>query len=69
MGFQVEGRAAGQGMLDIPWVLAKLKSFGRDCNAILEMWPPAEATLEQSMALKVEWAERGIRTLRRSIPD
>jgi sugar phosphate isomerase/epimerase len=69
MGFQVEGRAAGQGMLDIPWVLAKLKSFGRDCNAILEMWPPAEATLERSMALEVEWAESSIRTLRRLIPD
>ena len=50
-------------MLDIPWVLQKLKSFGRDCNAIVEMWPPAEATLAQSMALENEWAESGIRRL------
>lgn len=69
MGFQVERRPAGQGMLDIPWVIAKLKSFSRDCNAILKMWPPAEAMLDQSMRLEVEWAESSVRTLRRRIPD
>lgn len=69
MGFQVERRPAGQKMLDIPWVLATLKLFSRDCNGILEMWPAAETMLDQLMRLEVEWAESGVRTLRRWIPD
>ena len=62
-GLPGRGPRRRRGVLDIPWVLEKLKSFGRDCNAILEMWPPAEATLEQSKALEDEWAESGVRRL------
>src|SRR5208283_5232558 len=69
MGFSVEGRPAGQGMLDIPWLLAKLKSSGRDCNAILELWPPRQPTEAQSIALEAEWAETSVKNLRRWIPD
>ena len=68
-GFRVEGRPAGQGMLDIPWLLAKLKAFGRDCNAILELWPLAQPTDEESIRLEAEWAETSVRTLRRWIAD
>ena len=68
-GFRVEGRPAGQGMLDIPWLLAKLKSFGRDCNAILEQWAPQEATEAESIRLEADWADDSVRTLRRWIPD
>ena len=68
-GFRVEGRAAGTGMLDIPWLLAKLKSFGRDCNAILELWTPQEATDAASILKEAKWAEASVRELRRWIPD
>jgi 3-oxoisoapionate decarboxylase len=68
-GFRVEGRPAGQGMLDIPWLLGKLRSFGRDCNAILELWPLQEATQDDSIRLEAEWAEASVRALRRWIPD
>ena len=68
-GFRVEGRPAGQGMLDIPWLLAKLKSFGRDCNAILELWPLQKDTPEESIRLEDEWAEASVLALRRWIPD
>jgi hypothetical protein len=56
-------------MLDIPWLLAKLKSFGRDCNAILEQWAPQEATEAESIRLEADWADDSVRTLRRWIPD
>jgi sugar phosphate isomerase/epimerase len=68
-GFRVEGRPAGQGMLDIPWLLAKLKSFGRDCNAIVELWPLDCATAAESIRLEAEWAAASVRALRRWIPD
>jgi sugar phosphate isomerase/epimerase len=38
-GFIIEGRPAGRGRLDIPRLLARLRTLGRDPNAILELWP------------------------------
>lgn len=64
-GFVVEGRAAGQGQLDIPALLARLTSLGRDPSVILELWPPPQATLALSMELESAWAEDSIRYLRR----
>jgi 3-oxoisoapionate decarboxylase len=64
-GFVVEGRPAGQGQLDIPAVLAELRRFGRGPNVILELWPPPEATIEQSIAKENAWAEASIKYLRR----
>jgi sugar phosphate isomerase/epimerase len=68
-GFRIEGRPAGQGMLDVPWLLGKLRSFGRDCNAILELWPLQQATQEESIRLEAEWALVSVRALRQWIPD
>jgi 3-oxoisoapionate decarboxylase len=36
LGFEVEGTPAGQGMLNIPWLLGRLRDFGCNPNAILE---------------------------------
>lgn len=69
MGFTVEGRPAGQGVLDIPWLLARLAGFGRDCNAILELWPPRQASVEATIRLEAEWAASSVETLRRWITD
>ena len=68
-GFTVEGRPAGQGMLDIPGLLAKLKSFGRDPNAILELWTPPEPTMEQTILKEARWARESIPLLRQWIKD
>ncbi|MBZ0301458.1 MAG: sugar phosphate isomerase/epimerase, partial [Anaerolineae bacterium] len=45
LGFEVEGTPAGQGMLNVPWMMEQLHGMGRDCNAILETWPPPEPEL------------------------
>lgn len=64
MGFIIEGCPAGQGRLDIPWLLCTLAKMGRDPNAILELWTPAAATLEETIAKERCWAEESIHFLR-----
>lgn len=68
MGFVIEGCPAGEGRLDIPWLLDRLRAAGRDPNAILELWTPLSATLEETIATETAWAEKSIATLRRHIP-
>lgn len=64
MGFAVEGRPAGEGMLDIPDLLAVLRAHGRDPNAIIELWPPEQPTLEETIALERRWVERSVAYMR-----
>ncbi len=69
MGFVVEGRPAGEGQLDVPWLLGALSAMGRDPNAILELWTPPQGTLAETIALEDAWARRSVTTLRRYIPQ
>lgn len=69
MGFTIAGAAAGEGRLDVPWLLAQLRTHGREVNAILESWPPFGPTLEATIALERAWAETGVRNMRRLIHD
>jgi sugar phosphate isomerase/epimerase len=68
MGFVIEGRPAGSGRLNVPWLLEKLRSLGRDPNAILELWTPPEADLDATIAKEAAWAASSIEYLRRFIP-
>ena len=67
-GFIVEGTPAGQGLLDIPAMLARVGGTSREMSAILEQWPPPEATANESAAKEEAWATEGIRYLRTLIP-
>jgi 3-oxoisoapionate decarboxylase len=58
MGFHVEGRPAGEGLLDIPSLLLLLKQAGRLQSVTLELWPPREATLEATIRKEAEWVQR-----------
>ena len=69
MGFTVEGRPAGKGQMNFPWILQELRAAGSTANAILELWPPPQAELETTIALEQAWAEESIRYLRQYIPD
>ena len=68
-GFLVEGTPAGQGQLDVPWLLSSLRRHGRDFNAILELWPPPAATIEESVAQEDAWARESVRYLRTLIAE
>jgi len=68
-GFTVEGRPLGGGMLDVPWLLSRLKAFGRAFNAIVEQWVPPEATKEETIRKERRWAEQSIAAARQWIPE
>ncbi|MBX2999662.1 MAG: sugar phosphate isomerase/epimerase [Caldilineaceae bacterium] len=64
MGFTVEGRPAGRGNLDVPWLLREVGRHGRDFNAILELWPPPAESLDATIAKERAWAEESVDYLR-----
>jgi sugar phosphate isomerase/epimerase len=63
-GLLVEGRAAGDGRLNIPWTIEYLKQQGKDPNAILELWVPSFDTLEETIRKEDEWARKSIAYLK-----
>ena len=69
MGFTIEGTPAGQGRLDLPWLLEKLLPFERDFNAILELWTPPEDDLPATIAKEDRWVQESINYLRKIIPQ
>ena len=64
MGFSVEGRPAGEGMLDIPKLLHALGAFNRCATATLELWTPPEPQLADTISKEAAWAARSVRNLR-----
>lgn len=68
-GFSVEGCPAGQGLLNIPRLLADLRDLRRDPNVILELWPPPADDIEQSVAKEEAWTRESIRYLRQFVPE
>jgi 3-oxoisoapionate decarboxylase len=66
-GFIIEGCPAGQGLVDVPRLLADLRGLGRDPSVILELWPPPEASTEASIAKEEAWTRRSIDYLRQFI--
>ena len=68
MGFTIEGRPAGHGELNIPWLIEKLHVQGRDPNAILELWPPPEGSIAGTVAKEEQWVATSVQYLRTLIP-
>jgi hypothetical protein len=65
MGFVVEGLPAGEGMLNVPWIM---EHVGPRCrSAILEQWTPPEKRLNDTIAKEDEWAKKSIAYLKRII--
>ena len=69
MGYCVQGRPAGEGQLNIPELLEKLVDTAPEANAILELWPPEQGTLEDTIRTEKAWAAQSISNLRRYISD
>lgn len=65
MGFQIDGRPAGQGMLNVPWLLEKITPFGRCHTAVLEQWVVPENDLEGTVRKEEIWAEESMRYLKK----
>jgi len=59
-GFIVEGQIAGEGKLDIPFLLERVRSYRRCKTGVLEQWVPFENDAEETLAREKCWAEKGI---------
>jgi hypothetical protein len=64
MGFIVEGRPAGKGMLNIPELLGRTSETGLCRSAILELWTPPETDIERTILKEENWADESISYLR-----
>jgi len=64
MGFTVEGRPAGAGMLDVAWLLDQLAPFNRCETAVLELWTPPEPDLDLTVAKEEAWAAQSLAFLK-----
>jgi sugar phosphate isomerase/epimerase len=69
LGFIVEGRPAGQGQMDVPWLLGRLREFGRNPNAIVELWTPPEADVAATVVKEARWAAESVRSMQTLIQD
>jgi sugar phosphate isomerase/epimerase len=65
MGFRVEGAPAGDGKLNIPALLSRLKALGRCRSAILELWTPFGPTMEETLQRESRWAARSMEYLKK----
>jgi len=64
MGFNVEGRPAGDGMLDVPRLLNTLATSARCETAVLELWTPPEPNLDLTRAKEEAWAAQSLAYLK-----
>jgi len=63
MGFNVEGKPAGKGMLQIPELLIKTSATGRCHSAVLELWTPPAGNIEETIRKEEIWANESIEYL------
>jgi sugar phosphate isomerase/epimerase len=71
MGFVIEGCPAGRGRLNIPSLLAELSRANPHYDtmtAILELWTPMAATIEETIQCERRWVEQSVRRVRSFIP-
>ena len=67
MGYVVTGRPAGEGLLNIDWLLTELRRAGSQPNLILELWTPYQGSVEETIRVEEEWADRSVRFLKRYV--
>ncbi len=69
LGFSIIGSPAGDGRLDIPWIIDYLQRTDREPNLILELWTPFSENLDQTIKREDEWAHKSIRYLKGIVSD
>jgi sugar phosphate isomerase/epimerase len=69
MGFICEGMPAGKGLVETEWLLNELKASPYDFNVIIELWPPEQEKLQDTIDLEQAWAIESVPYLRKFIKD
>jgi sugar phosphate isomerase/epimerase len=67
MGFICEGVPTGKGLVETDWLLNELRVSQHDFNVIIELWPPEQATIDETAALEQAWAAESVAYLRQYI--
>jgi sugar phosphate isomerase/epimerase len=66
-GFVIEGCPAGDGLVSLSTLVRGLGERSENASVIVELWPPPEATIEESMAKEEAWARQSVDYLRQFI--
>jgi hypothetical protein len=69
IGFSIEGRPAGEGRLNVKWIIGYLKQEGKEPNAIFELWTPFTNTVEETIKKEEEWAVKSLEYLKTIINE
>jgi sugar phosphate isomerase/epimerase len=64
-GYIIDGRIAGEGMLDIPSLLHRINAYQRCGTCILEQWVPPENDRTGTIAKERYWAQKSMAYLRK----
>lgn len=64
MGFQIDGRPAGKGILNIPWLLEQIAKTGKCQTAILELWVSPDIDQPETLRKEEHWAIQSINYLK-----
>ena len=67
MGFNVCGAPAGEGILDIPWLLKEFTKYEKCRTATLELWMNEEKDTDTTIAQEKAWIEKSINYLKKYI--
>ena len=67
MGFIIQGCAAGEGMLDISWLIKKFSNHPKCSVATLEVWSTPEEDLEKTVQKEKAWVEKSINYLKNKL--
>lgn len=65
LGFRIEGTPAGEGSVDIPDIIRRVRDANPQANAIIELWTPPQENLQATIALERRWLEQSVRYLQR----
>ncbi len=60
MGFSVHGKPSGQGQIPLHKALTALKSKSLYPSVIIELWPPFQENLAQTIKLENEWVKQSV---------
>jgi len=63
-GFYIAGCPLGEGLVDIPGMLAAVRAAGRSPNLLIECWMDRLEDEEATLAQEEAWVRRGIAYLR-----
>jgi len=67
LGYVVQGCPVGEGQLDVKKIIERVRFNGRLKSMVLEQWTPYQGSVDESVVLQDQWAEKSIGYLKRLV--